>query len=240
MKIRFFKILKIIVKSISYLVLAMIILITFNEISESDWFDPRDGGFWKTLCSEQIALQADHDEAIYYSERSEKYRVNSPQGDKTIIEYEILGRDNFYPYDLSYMGGKNVLAVQKTDIGQPSERYIYIGQENIRNSQWLNNDYIFFTADCGTNCETLYLLNVETKALRIGKIEKVIATSAYDWRTTFTDWYGKKFVFNDEVNVIRAEIKDNSSYLTFELGNGWGENPPLKHFLFTGDSLVSR
>ena len=239
MKTRFFSILKIVAKSVLYLVLAMIVLITFNEVSESRWFDPRDGGFWKVLCSEQIALQADHDEAIYYGERSEKYRANSPKGDKIIIEYEILDRDNFYPYDLSYLGGKNVLAVQKTDIGQPSEKYIYIGQENIRNSQWLDNDHIFFTADCGTNCETLYLLNAETKELRVGKIEKIIATSPYEWRTTFIDWHGKKFVFNNEVNIIRAEIKDNSSYLIFELGNGWNDNPPIKRFLFTRNSLVA-
>ena len=240
MKTLLLKVLKIAGKSVLYLVLAMIILIVFNEISESDWLDPHDGGFWKALCSEQITLQADHDESIYYGERSEKYRASSPQGDKTIIEYEILGRDNLYPYDLSYMGGKNVLAVQKTDIGQPSEKYIYIGQENIRNSQWLDNDHVFFTADCGTNCETLYLLNVETKELKIGKIEKITATSTYDWQTTFTYWYGKKFVFNDEVNIIRAEIKDNFSYLTFDLGSGWSENPPLKRFQFTGNSLVAK
>lgn len=234
MKIKFFQIFKFLGLSALYVSIAMVILI----LLDADVFDRHDGQLWKTVCAEQIVLQADHDQAVYENSRRELFDTLSPEGDKRVIKYEMYYRDNLFPYDYSYLHGKNFLAVQKTDVGQESEQYLYVGQEDIRDPQWLGNNHILFTNSCGTNCETIYLLDVNTKELLVGTISSVIDTSYKQWQTIFQDWYGVEYTFNGSANVIRSENTNGEALLIFEFGDGWGGEVKKVQFLFTGDSLI--
>lgn len=225
-------------KSLLYLIIAMVFLIILNKIGESDWFDPYFGGFWRSFCFKQVISQAEKDESMYSNFRTKKYESLSPSRDKVIIEYEMLNRDNFYLFDETYLGGKTVIAVQVANLGQASERYVYIGGDNIRDPQWLGDNHVFFSTGCGTNCETFYLLDVNSKELRVGTINSIVDTSYNRWRTAFRDCYGVQFVFSGEVNTIRSEVKDDKSYLVFELGNGQSDHPEERRFLFTGNALI--
>lgn len=234
MKKKLFQIFKFLGLSALYVSIAMVILI----LLDADIFDQHDGQFWKAVCAEQIVLQADHDQAVYENSRRELFNTFSPEGDKRIIKYEMYYQDNLFPYDYGYLNGKNFLAVQKTDIGQKSEQYLYVGQENIRDPRWLGNNHVFFTADCGTNCETIYLLDVNTKELLVGTISSVVDTSYKQWKTVFKDWYGGEHIFKGNVNVIRSEDIDGEVHLIFEFGDGWGGEVKEVRLLFTEDSLI--
>jgi len=96
---------------------------------------------------------------------------------------------------------------------------------------WLGDNYVFFLRYCGTACQGITLLDLNT-----GKTKNAVLSYPsfpnQPVKTHFKDWYGQEFVMNGLVSNISSE----QAYLIFQL-----ENPDeLSHeqrFLFTKTQL---
>lgn len=176
-------------------------------------------------------------ETVQESKQQRKlvYQEFSPDGEKNLILYELpfLGKG-----ELEY---RNHLANQYSIIVETlsngSESQIFAHDDKTGYPHWLGNEDIFFTGGCGTGCQSLYLVNVNSRESRQGLLEFI---PLVDNKTVsiFSDWFGQKFTFQGAVEHMRSAVLDDQIYFIFVLNNP-NESSREQKFLFTGEKLIA-
>ena len=101
---------------------------------------------------------------------------------------------------------------------------------------WLGNNNVFFLRYCGTSCQGVALLSLESN-------QTIYATLSYTSfpdqpeKTHFRDWFGQEFNFDGLVSNLSSETEDNSHYLVFMLEDYDGNSLGEKRLLFVDNSL---
>jgi hypothetical protein len=104
---------------------------------------------------------------------------------------------------------------------------------------WLGNKYLFFSRHCGTGCQGITLLNIETSEIR----NAVLSYPSFPNQpetTHFTDWLGNEYLINGLVSEVTSQTVGSNNYLVFNLGNSVGEHLGTKSipFLDPQDDLL--
>ncbi len=153
------------------------------------------------------------------------YEEVSPSGDHVLILYEVP--DN--PEDQEFVVIKNKAS--------KVEEYIYFLNYRDGIPKWLGNDFIYFTTYCGTSCQGLDLVDVNSKQTYNGVLSYMVLDEKRGPYTIFKDWFGHEFTFNDLVDYITSETVRDKAYLVFKMENEKGKALGQKRFLFTGKAL---
>ncbi|PJE63120.1 hypothetical protein COU88_01245 [Candidatus Roizmanbacteria bacterium CG10_big_fil_rev_8_21_14_0_10_39_6] len=101
---------------------------------------------------------------------------------------------------------------------------------------WLSDDYIFFLRHCGTACQGITLLSLES-GKTIHAVLSYPSFSSQSKKTHFKDWFGKKFIMIGLVEDIKSTTENNLNYLVFAMKDYEGNSLGQKRFLFTGSAL---
>ncbi|MFZ5376791.1 MAG: hypothetical protein ACOZAN_03965 [Patescibacteria group bacterium] len=102
---------------------------------------------------------------------------------------------------------------------------------------WLGNNHIIFMRNCGTSCQGLTMLNIQTGEIKNATLSYMLASNRPAY-THFDDWFENEHKMNNLVNTIYTEAVDGKFYLIFEMMSEAGETSGQKKFLFAGDSLI--
>lgn len=164
------------------------------------------------------------------------YTERSPENLQTITMYEFNYEPNTqYPdadYPLRY---QNIFGLKKVD-NVSYEHYIFIGPDSTGYPHWLGNQYVFFNSQCGSSCEIINLLNVDSQELRQGMYScRQVGTT---WETIFTDWFGHDWVFPGLLDTVSSQTINGKNYLLLNVDRDeQGNIKYQKRFLFTGNRL---
>lgn len=168
--------------------------------------------------------------------RELRYTEVSPDKLKNIISYKLTFNKGLFKDYYNYLESQNIIALE--DIKTRNEQYLFVGEERTGDPHWLNNNYVFFTAKCGTDCQGLYLLDTRDKESRLGVLSYLFEKGF--WETVFQDWFDQKFRFPELVQAIKSKILSDKSYLIFQLIDDKKNSLGEKRFLFTGKALVEQ
>lgn len=101
---------------------------------------------------------------------------------------------------------------------------------------WLNNNYIFFLRHCGTECQGITLLNLES-----GQTTNAVVSNPpfpdMPATTHFKDWFGQEFVINGLLDDVTSETVNNHSYLIFTMKDYEENSLGKKRFVFVNNRL---
>ncbi len=102
---------------------------------------------------------------------------------------------------------------------------------------WLGNNHIIFLRNCGTSCQGLTMLNIQTGVTKNATLSYMFSSDQPAY-TQFNDWFENEHRMKNLVNTIYTEAVEGKFYLIFEMMSEAGEISGQKKFLFTGDSLI--
>lgn len=184
----------------------------------------------------QIQKSAASDEVQDF-QRKLIHQESSPDGKKIILMYEMPFHPGLNDYYYDYLSSQYFIAVK--EIESSRERYIFVGDYKTGFPHWLDNEYIYFTAGCGTSCQGLYLVNTRSRESRSAVLSYIfsISNDKKNWETHFKDWFDQEFRFEGLVDKIKSEIIAGKAYLVFKMEDGEGNSIGEKRFLFTGEEL---
>jgi len=160
----------------------------------------------------------------------------SPNGDKFILMYEIPDHPGLNSDYYNYLSGRYAITVKETDSGR--ERFVFVGDYKSGSPHWLGNDFVYFTAGCGTACQGLYLVNTGNKETWLAVLSYIFSDERGVNDTHFKDWFGSEFVFEGLVDEIKSEMIDSKAYLIFKMKDDQGNFLYNKRFLFKEGGLV--
>lgn len=182
------------------------------------------------------AIQEAIDDRTLRKLKEIKYEEFSPDQSKKIILYKTAFDPGLYNnYYVDYFYNREIIAVR--DIEDQREEYIFTGEERTGDPHWLGNNYVFFTAYCGTACKGLYLIDTRDKETWLAVLSHIFSCKRDVHDTHFKDWFGQEFVFEGLISEIESEMMDDKAYLIFRMKDGEGNFLYEKRFLFTGDEL---
>lgn len=186
----------------------------------------------KVLGSEEAKPFVKKDPSL----REPNYEETSPDRQNRIIRYKIENYDeNLYSNYHGYLDSNVLIALDSLE--EEREKYIFVGGERTGDPHWLGNDYIFFTTNCGTSCQGLYLVDTRSKESRLAVISYLFEKDR--WVTYFQDWFDKKFVFEGLLDDIKSETNSAGSVLIFSMKDDQRNFLGERKMLFTGNSLKS-
>jgi len=161
------------------------------------------------------------------------YQEISPDSKRKIMLYEMpfLGRGEL-DYR-NYLSNQYLFAVETPFSGR--EYQVFINDYKTGYPHWLGNEHIFFTGGCGTGCQTLHLVDVNSKESRQGLLE-FTPLQGNKTESKFYDWFGQKFKFQGVIQHIQSAFLDNQAFLIFQLDNP-DEPSSEQKFLFTKTQL---
>lgn len=192
---------------------------------------------WTRIFKENELLAKES--AIQYrvqnSSRKLSHQEISPDKKRRIRMYEMPFSSGFQQHYYDYLSSQFTIAVAEEDSNR--EQYIFVADYKSGNPHWLDNDYVYFTAGCGTACRGLYLVNTNNKESRIAVISYMFSYKKGGWETYFKDWFDQEFTFEGLVNEIKSEVRNGKTYLKFDMIDDKKNSLGQKWFLFTGDYL---
>lgn len=167
--------------------------------------------------------------------RKRIYLERSPNGEQDIILYEMPFVGEGELDYRNYLHNQYFYAVRDISFTSGRETYVFVNDYKTGYPHWLDNEYIFFTSGCGTGCQGMYLVNVNTRETRQALLES-ISLGAESYETHFRDWFGQSFKFPGWSKNVRSASVEGKTYLIFQM---WNNSRPLgeKRLLFTGKSL---
>lgn len=161
------------------------------------------------------------------------YSETSPDGTKKVLLYETLfNGSNQLDYQ-NYLSNKYIFAARELNSGR--ERDVFVNDYKTGNPHWLGNEHVFFTGGCGTSCQGLYLVNVNSRESHHGLLT-VTPTTKNSFETDFRDWFGQEFKFPGWPKDIKSTPAEDKTYLVFQMENN-GQSAGEKKFLFSGNGL---
>lgn len=186
----------------------------------------------KVLGSEEVKPPVKKDPSL----REPDYEETSPDRQNSIIRYKIEEyNENLYSNYHGYLDSNVLIALASLE--EEREKYIFVGGERTGDPHWLGNDYIFFTTNCGTSCQGLYLVDTRSKESRLAVISYLFEKDR--WVTYFHDWFDRKFVFEGLLDDIKSETNSAGSVLIFSMKDDQRNFLGERKMLFTGNSLKS-
>lgn len=97
---------------------------------------------------------------------------------------------------------------------------------------WLGNKHLFFLRHCGTSCQGITLLDLNT-----GETSNAVLTYPsfpnQPEKTRFKDWFGHEFDFDGLVRTVYSETEGENDYLIFALEDYNGTILGEERLLFT-------
>lgn len=170
--------------------------------------------------------------------REHTFEETSPDKGKKIVRYRLgYQPELFSENQTTYYNNNIIISVIYHFDDVDREYFLFTGEDRTGYPHWLGNMYVFFTAYCGTSCQSLILLDTKTKQVRKSVLSYTSRENEKQ-NTHFDDWFNQEFKFNGFVNKIHAEVIDNQPYLIFDMVNDIGVESGQKKFLFTGDALI--
>ncbi len=106
------------------------------------------------------------------------------------------------------------------------------------NLHWLGNNNIIFLRHCGTSCQGLTLLNIQTGELKNATLSYMSSFSDRPAYTHFEDWFSNHFEIDGFVKQISTEFVGGKYYLVFDMQTEVGEEINPKRFLFLEHNLA--
>lgn len=209
-----------VVAVIAILLLASIALIYLWEIKSSD------------ITLSNSCENTGNKEATRREKTNEEL---SPDGSKKVTRYEVsYSPDLFDNNHTTYLDNKVIIAVTR-DVGNAErEYYIFTGEERTNDPHWLGSNHVFFKSYCGSSCQGLTLVDINTRQ----KWQGVISYLPYEEsKTHFSGWFDESFELEGSIDEVYAILEDNKPYLVFDLINENRVESGQKRFLFTGKSL---
>lgn len=169
------------------------------------------------------------------NDRKLAHQESSPNGNELILMYEMPDHSGLNSDYYNYLSGQYFITVKEVDSGR--ERFVSVGDYKSGYPHWLGNDFIYFTAGCGTACQGLYLVNTRDKESDLAVLSYIFPDEINVWYTHFRDWFNQEFKFEGLVDEIKSEMISGATYLVFRMKNDQGDFLYEKRFLFTGDGL---
>ncbi|MBI5619868.1 hypothetical protein HY950_02815 [Candidatus Gottesmanbacteria bacterium] len=161
------------------------------------------------------------------------HEETSPDGEKKIVLYEVPFTGKGDVDYRNYLANQYLFSVETFKDG--TERQIFINDYKTGSPHWLGNNHIFFTHDCGSGCEGIYLVNVDSKTSRLAEVI-TDPLAEKNSLTRFYDWFDQDFKFSGWVKHMRSAFIDNNSFFILDIQNA-DTSLTEKKFLFTKDSL---
>ena len=106
------------------------------------------------------------------------------------------------------------------------------------NPDWLGNNHLVFVRHCGTSCQGLTLLNIQTGELQNATLSYMSSFSDRPAYTHFEDWFSNHFEIDGFVKQISTEFVGGKYYLVFDMQTETGEEINPKRFLFLENNLT--
>lgn len=106
------------------------------------------------------------------------------------------------------------------------------------NPDWLGNNHLVFVRHCGTSCQGLTLLNIQTGELKNATLSYMSSFSDRPAYTHFEDWFNNHFEVDGFVKQISTEFVGGKYYLVFNMQTDAGEEINQKRFLFLENNLA--
>ena len=164
------------------------------------------------------------------------YQEASSDNTKIILMYQMPFHPGLNDHYYDYLSSQYFIAVKEVETDR--ERYIFVGDYKTGFPHWLDNEYIYFTAGCGTSCQSLYLVNTRNQESRLALLGYIRPDNEnISWQTHFSDWFDQEFRFGGLVDEIKTEVIARKVYLVFKMEDGEGNSIGEKRFLFTGEEL---
>lgn len=102
---------------------------------------------------------------------------------------------------------------------------------------WLGNNHVIFLRHCGTSCQGLTLLNIQTGEIKNATLSYMLSSGRPAY-THFEDWFGNNHEVNNFVEKVYTETVEGKYYLLFNMNTETGEKSGQEKFLFTESNLT--
>lgn len=190
----------------------------------------RDAFRWAISESKVLAKRENN-----VHERKRIYQESSPNGERTTVLFEVpFTGEGDLDYK-NYLSNRYVYVVETPANGR--EVQVFVNDYKTGYPHWLGDKHIFFTSGCGTGCQGIYLVNVDSKESSLALLE-TIPRSETEFETRFHDWFGQEHAFSGWVDHMRSVSLNDQVYFVFQIKNH-GRELQEKKFLFTENSLRS-
>lgn len=171
---------------------------------------------------------------VFFTKEGDYKQVYFHQGPLRSIELSPTQKQTaflYHPDETSYENASLVIFDTQT---RTFEEVYYTSQsfrDVTSDLHWLGDNYIFFRRYCGTACQGVTLLDLNT-----GKTKNAVLSYPsfpnQPTKTHFKDWYGQEFVMNGLVSNISSEAENNLYYLIFTLEDYHGNFLAEEKFLY--------
>lgn len=132
------------------------------------------------------------------------------------------------------------LSLRLLDLGNASTREIFhttFPAWDVRSDlHWLGSNHLFFLRHCGTACQGITLLNIETGEIRNALLSYTSFPDQPE-TTSFQDWFGREYQMDGLVHEVTSQTIDNNHYLVFILEDETGKNLGEKRILFSNSEM---
>jgi hypothetical protein len=169
---------------------------------------------------------------VYFDDKQLQSLEMSPSGKQVVFSYDPNETDELKESELSLMTfdltNKSVKEVFHT---------VHPSWDVRSDLHWLGNDHIIFLRNCGTSCQGLTMLNIQTGKTKNATLSYMLSPDQQAY-THFEDWFDNHHELNNFVEKMYTEAKDGKYYMLFNMKTDIGEESSQERFLFTGSDLV--
>ncbi|MDA1317172.1 MAG: hypothetical protein O3B87_04065 [bacterium] len=178
-----------------------------------------------------FVLKNNSQKQVYFDDKQLQSLEISPSQKQAAFYYDPNETDELKEHELSLMifGLTNKSVKEVFHTTHPSW--------DVRsNLHWLGNNHLFFLRHCGTACQGITLLNIETGETK----NAVLSYSSFPDQpeiTSFQDWLGREYQMGGLVREVTSQTVDNNHYLVFILEDEAGKSLGEKRILFSDSEM---
>lgn len=199
-------------------------LIDINKLSQSDWDNVSIEDYGGVFV-----YKNDSPKQVYFNDKQLQSLELSPSRKKVAFYYY-----SDEPED-------HELSLRLLDLDNTSTREIFhttFPSWDVRSGlHWLGNNHIIFLRNCGTSCQGLTLLNIQTGEIKNATLSYMLSSDRPAY-THFEDWFGNNHEVNNFVEKVYTETVEGKYYLLFNMNTETGEKSGQEKFLFTESNLT--
>lgn len=169
---------------------------------------------------------------VYFDDKQLQSLEISPSQTQAAFYYDPNETDGFKEHELSLM---------VFDLTNKSVKEIFHTTHpswDVRSDlHWLGNKHIIFFRNCGTSCQGLTMLNIQTGEIKNATLSYMLSSDRPAY-TNFEDWFGNHYEVNNFVENVYTEAVEGKYYLLFNMKTETGEKSGQEKFLFTESNLT--
>jgi len=179
-----------------------------------------------------FVLKNNSQKQVYFADKQIQIFALSPSLQQIVFSYDPNENDELRENELTLMILD--LTSQKTKKIFHSTNPFWDVRSDLH---WLGDSTIIFLRNCGTSCQGITLLNVQT-GKTINATLSYMTLSDRPAYTHFEDWFGNHHEVNNFVENIDTETVKGKSYLLFNMRTDEGEKDRQEKFVFTESDLI--